>query len=103
LADVLFLAISVRPIISTFTGPIFTKFAGLAELWPYVNDLKLSFRSVATNFVGKIDLQYSPYSSHDIRQGGAAGIRQEEHSLLYRAQAKKLPDSMDAGEPIKNN
>ena len=32
LADVLFLAISVRPIISAFTGPIFTKFAGLAEL-----------------------------------------------------------------------
>ena len=28
-----FLLLSVRPIISTFTTPIFTKFAGLIELW----------------------------------------------------------------------
>jgi len=28
------LVISVRPIISTSTGQIFTKFAGLVELWP---------------------------------------------------------------------
>ena len=53
---------------------------------------------MATNCVGKIDLQYSPCSLHDIRQGGAAGIRQVGQ-LLCRAQVKKLPDSMDAGEP----
>jgi len=55
---------------------------------------------VATNFVGKIDFQSTPFTSRDIHQGGAAGIRQEEQ-LLCRAQANKLPDSMDAGEPIK--
>ena len=37
-ADVLFfyciLVISFRPIISTFTGPMFTKSAGMVELWP---------------------------------------------------------------------
>jgi len=29
-----FLVISFRPIISTSTEPIFTKFAGIAEVWP---------------------------------------------------------------------
>ena len=29
-----FLEIAARPIISTSTGPIFTKFARLVELWP---------------------------------------------------------------------
>ena len=38
------LVISIRPIISTSTGPIFTKFAGFVELWPWMNDLKLFFR-----------------------------------------------------------
>jgi len=47
--------------ISTSTRPIFTKFAGLVEVRPWMNDLKLFFDSsrdvaVATNFVGKIDL-----------------------------------------------
>jgi len=54
---------------------------------------------MATNFVNKIDLKSTPYSQHDIRQGGTAGIRLEGQ-LLCRAQANKLPDSMDAGEPI---
>ena len=39
----LFLVISVRPIISTSSGPIFPKFAGLVDLWPYLNNLKLFF------------------------------------------------------------
>ena len=39
------LVIFVRPIILTSRpiGPIFTKFAGLVELWPQMNDLKLCF------------------------------------------------------------
>jgi len=62
---------SVRPIISTSTGLVFMKFAGLVELWPETNALKLFFDlsrdvAVATNFVGKIDFQYSPCSSCDI-------------------------------------
>ena len=40
------LVISVRPIISTSTGPIFTKFAGLVELWPYMNDPSYFLRSL---------------------------------------------------------
>ena len=39
----IFLVISIRPIISTPNGPIFTKFAELVELWPQMNDLKLFF------------------------------------------------------------
>jgi len=31
------LVLSVRPIISTSTAPIFTEFAGLVELWPQMN------------------------------------------------------------------
>jgi len=65
--------ISVRPIISTSTELIFTKFAGSVELWPQINDVKLIFFdpsgdvAVATNFVGKIDLYSMPCSSNDIR------------------------------------
>jgi len=33
-----------RPIISTSTGPIFTKFESLVELFVLMNDLKLLFR-----------------------------------------------------------
>ena len=56
------LVISVRPIISTSTGLVFMKFAGLVELWPETNALKLFFDlsrdvAVATNFVGKIDFR----------------------------------------------
>ena len=43
------LTVSVRPIISTYTGPIFAKFSGLAELWLYMINLKylkLVFRSL---------------------------------------------------------
>jgi len=86
------LVIAVRPIISTSTGPIFTKFAGLVQL---CHDLKLFFRyfrgcrvAAASNFVGKIDLHSTPRSSHDIRYGGTASIRQTGQ-LLYRAQANK--------------
>jgi len=39
----LFLVISARPVISTYTRPIFTKFAGLVELWTQMNDLKFFF------------------------------------------------------------
>ena len=35
----IFLVISVRPVISTSTRTIFTKFARLVELWPPMNDL----------------------------------------------------------------
>jgi len=42
----LFIYCLVRPIISTSTGPIFTEFAGLVELWLWVNDLKFPFRSL---------------------------------------------------------
>jgi len=38
-----FFTISVRPIISTSTEPIFAKFAGLVELWLLMNDLRLVF------------------------------------------------------------
>ena len=54
---------SVRPLICTSAGPIFTQFAGMVELWLYMNDLKLLFFdpsrdvAVATNFMGKLDLQ----------------------------------------------
>ena len=88
------LVISVRPIISTSTEPIFTKFAGLLELWPQMNDLKLFFRSLVGHCHGN---QFC--ISHDIRYSSAAGIRQERQ-LLCRAQANILPDSMNAGEPI---
>ena len=47
---------SVRPLVWTSTGPIFTQFAGLVELWLYMNDPSRDV-AVATNFVGKIDLQ----------------------------------------------
>jgi len=41
--------------LSQSTGPIFTKFSGLIQLWLQINDLKLIFRSLkgrchATNF-----------------------------------------------------
>jgi len=44
----LFFVISVRPVISTSTGPIFTKFAAeMIELWLQMNGLKLIFRPSA--------------------------------------------------------
>jgi len=54
---------------------------------------------VATNFVGKINLQSTPCSLHDIRKGSASIW--QEGQLLCRAQANKLPDLVDAGEPVK--
>jgi len=56
--------------------------------------------ATATNWAGKIGLQYTPCSLHDIHYGGAASIRQEGQ-LLRTAQANKLPDLMDEGELIK--
>jgi len=41
-----FSKISVSQIISTSAKPIFSKFAGLEDLWLQVNDLKLFFRAV---------------------------------------------------------
>jgi len=72
-ADVLFkkifVVISVRLIISTSAELIFT---GFVELWSEINNLNFFFNpsryvAVATNFVGKIDLQYSPCSLCNIR------------------------------------
>ena len=34
LKNILVISVSVRPIISTSTGPTFTKFSALVELWP---------------------------------------------------------------------
>ena len=53
-----FLVIFVRPIISTSTRPIFTKFAGLVELWP-ADGLKLFFGENRHPFCGR-------FSSRDI-------------------------------------
>ena len=50
---ILFLTISVRPIISNSARPIFTKFGGLIELWLLVINEKLVFlipQQTATNF-----------------------------------------------------
>jgi len=52
----LFLPISVRPIISKFTGPIFVKFAGLVELLLEIINLKMVF-SIPPSF-----LFYPPHS-----------------------------------------
>jgi len=69
------LVISVRPIISTSTRPTFTKCAGLVELWPLMNELKLFFRPLNERRRGnyqfvlaKIDLHSTPCSLHDIRR-----------------------------------
>jgi len=40
----IFSVISVRPIISTSTGPIFTKFAGLVDLWLWKRTEVILFR-----------------------------------------------------------
>ena len=53
-------------------GTDFTIFAGLVELWPIEIKSEVIFRSLkgrcrATIFVDKIDLQYTPCSSRDIR------------------------------------
>jgi len=59
---IIFLSISVGPIISTSTGPIFTKFAGLVELWLYMRDMELVFRSRKGRCRGK---QFcGPYLHH---------------------------------------
>ena len=52
LIDFLGLTISVRPIISTLTRPICTKFAGLVELWLQTNYLNLVFRSLKASCCG---------------------------------------------------
>jgi len=73
--------ISVRRIISTSTGPIQRRrhWTNLHEICKIARILAVDERSdiiffdtsrdvaVATNLVGKIDTQYSPCSSHDIR------------------------------------
>ena len=67
------LAISVRPIISTSSGPIYSEFAGLIELWLLMNDLKLLFSITQGTLPwqpivwAKIDLQSTPCSSREIR------------------------------------
>ena len=66
-----------------------------------MNDVKLVFGpsrdvAVATNFVGKTRPKPHNCGLRGIRQGG---VRQEVQ-LLRRVQADKLPNLMDAGEPI---
>jgi len=66
------LTIFVGPIISLSSGPIFTKFAGLVELWLLMKDLKLVFRpsrnvAVATNFCWFYRLLSTELGSHGIR------------------------------------
>jgi len=65
---------SGRSVILTSTTPILTKFAGLVELWLWMNDLKLlqlsdpsSDVAMATNFVGQLQAQSTELSSHVIR------------------------------------
>jgi len=66
----LFLVISVRPIISTSSGPIFPKFAGLVDLWPYLNNLELFFSipdQLLNQFCGKNRLAPLTLYFDDIR------------------------------------
>jgi len=101
------LVISFRPIISTSTEPTFTKFTALVKLCPQMNELKYFFDisrevAAATNFVGKIDLQFTPCSFNSLQfcMTFARALRRHTTKRAGRRK-KKLPDSMDAGEPIK--
>ena len=64
----LFLPISVRPIISKFTGPIFVKFAGLVELLLEIINLKMVFFDPTQFLV----LSTTQSGSGDIRQMASA-------------------------------
>jgi len=58
--------------------------------------------TLATNFVGKIDLQSTLCSSLDIRYGVATAYERKRKTIVMQvAGTKKLPNSMDAGELIK--
>jgi len=105
--------ISVRPIISTSTGPIFTKFTGLVELWPWMNDVKLFFFdlsrdvAIATNFFfgGGIDLQYT--NTHRVvhmtfaraapaynKKGNCYAGRRQTNYLIRWTHANQLNDQL---------
>jgi len=65
------LVISVGPIISASTRPIFAKFAGLVELWPQMIDVKLFFQSLkgrchGDQFCRQNRPQYTACNLHDI-------------------------------------
>jgi len=47
------LVISLRPIISTSKGLMFMKFAGVVEVWLYMNNLVLFLRSLKGRCCGK--------------------------------------------------
>jgi len=64
-----FVAICVRPIMSTSNRPIFTKFVGLVELWLQMNDPRVVFRSIE---VGCRDNQLFLVLSASIRRIGFA-------------------------------
>jgi len=87
--------ISVRPIISTSTGPIFMKFAENVghrwTIWSYSFDPSTDI-AMATNFVSKIDTNISLHTT---------SIR-KQRQLQCRTQANKLPDSMYEGGGAKN-
>ena len=104
------LAISFRPIIATSTEPIFRKFVRLVELLAVDERHEVIFfdlsRDVAatTNFVGKIDLQYTPClvrmtftraapPAHDKKGNCYAGHRQTNYRIR-RTQAIRLPNKL---------
>ena len=86
----------VRPIISTSTGTIFTKFAGLVEPWLWMNDLKLGFRSLKGRCRGNQFCRPHPGPIH--RNGFACdsvdgGVRQEVQVLRW-TQASQRTDQL---------
>ena len=92
---------------STSTGPIFTKFAGLVELWPQTNDLKLFF-SIFRGTLPWQPILWAKLTSNShlvvrmtFSRAAPPTYDEQYGQLLYTALANKLPDSMDAREPIR--
>jgi len=97
----IFLVISVRPIISTSTALIFTKFAGLVELWPQMNDLKLFFSIVQGTLLWQPNMWAKSTSiPHLVVRMTFARAAPPAYDKKGRARANKLPDFVDAGEPL---
>jgi len=97
----IFLVISVRPIISTSTALIFTKFAGLVELWPQMNDLKLFFSIVQGTLLWQPNMWAKSTSiPHLVVRMTFARAAPPAYDKTGRARANKLPDFVDAGEPL---
>jgi len=82
----------IRPIISTSTAPILTKFAGLVELRPQMNDLKLLFRYLTGHCRGYRFCEPNPGPIHKIQFTCYlldGGVRQEVQ-MLHWTQANQL-------------